>query len=37
MLFRFLVIALSTGANKQILSPAKSAGCDVNPLRGFPR
>ena len=23
--------------NKQILSPAKSAGCDVNPLRGFPR
>jgi hypothetical protein len=24
-------------ANKQILSPAKSAGCDVNPLRGFPR
>jgi hypothetical protein len=23
--------------NNQILSPAKSAGCDVNPLRGFPR
>jgi hypothetical protein len=23
--------------NKKILSPAKSAGCDVNPLRGFPR
>lgn len=23
--------------NKQILSPANSAGCDVNPLRGFPR
>jgi len=23
--------------NKQILSPAKSAGYDVNPLRGFPR
>jgi hypothetical protein len=23
--------------NKQILSPAKSAGCDVNPLRGFLR
>ena len=21
--------------NKQILSPAKSAGCDVNPLRGY--
>ena len=24
-------------ANKQILSPAKSAGCDVKPTRGFPR
>jgi len=23
--------------NNQILSPAKSSGCDVNPLRGFPR
>ncbi|SEH56053.1 hypothetical protein SAMN05660691_00140 [Rheinheimera pacifica] len=23
--------------NKRILSPAKSAGCDVNPLHGFPR
>ena len=23
--------------NNQILSPAKSAGCDVKPLRGFPR
>ena len=23
--------------NNQILSPANSAGCDVNPLRGFPR
>ncbi|WP_084164377.1 BrnT family toxin [Rheinheimera texasensis] len=26
-----------TGYNKQILSPEKSAGCDINPLRGFPR
>jgi hypothetical protein len=23
--------------NKQILSPAKNAGCVINPLRGFPR
>ena len=23
--------------NNQILLPANNAGCDVNPLRGFPR
>jgi hypothetical protein len=28
---------LQQAHNKKILSPAKSAGCDVNPLRGFPR
>jgi hypothetical protein len=29
---------MSKAHNKQILSPAKNAGCDVNPLRcGFPR
>tara|TARA_R110002126_G_scaffold33382_1_gene104417 strand:+ start:4240 stop:4542 length:303 start_codon:yes stop_codon:yes gene_type:complete len=24
-------------SNKQILPPANSDGCDINPLRGFPR
>jgi len=28
---------LSRLHNNQILSPAKNAGCDGNPLRGFPR
>jgi predicted MFS family arabinose efflux permease len=31
------VKVFNSRANKQILSPAKSAGCDVNPLRDFPR
>ena len=31
------VKVFNSRANNQILSPAKSAGCDVNPLRGFPR
>jgi hypothetical protein len=28
---------MSKAHNKQILAPAKKAGCDVNTLRGFPR
>ncbi|MCT8126172.1 hypothetical protein H1D31_09115 [Alishewanella sp. BS5-314] len=31
------VKVFNSRANNQILSPAKSAGRDVNPLRGFPR
>ncbi|WP_462163323.1 hypothetical protein [Pseudoalteromonas xiamenensis] len=36
----YFILALLDSAsqhNNQILSPAKNAGCDVNPLRGFPR